>query len=76
MEIANGKENDGIAYVAYLRSPNWIVIVTSPEGEVLSESFPWHIEPKCGPDVIDVQKAEVIMEKLITRLRNKPTSNH
>jgi len=65
MEIANGKEDDGIIYKTYLQPPNWMV----PDGRILTEQFHWTFEPRCGPDIKDVRTAEMVMEKLINRLR-------
>ena len=69
MEIANGIEPDKIIYKTYLQSSNWIVEVIHPDGRRLSESFRCSFEPRCGPDVADVNNAEIIMEKLINNLR-------
>ena len=69
VEIANGKESDGISYRAHLDAPDWVITVTHPDGRVLTERFHWTFEPRCGPDVADMAQAENIMERLITALR-------
>ncbi len=68
MNIADGKEADGTTYRVDLKGKNWVVVVRSPDGRELTESFPCDYRPVCGPDVSEVQKAEVVMDRLIKKL--------
>lgn len=69
LQIANGIEPDGIKYKCYLEIPYWIVNITDIEGNIFTEKFHWQHEPRCGPDIAAVQKAEEIMDRLIYELR-------
>lgn len=71
MELANGTEADGISYRVYLKSPTWVAEVTHPDGRTKTESWHWAWEPRCGPDVQDVNTCEEILERLIMELRKK-----
>ena len=74
MELANGSEPDGIKYRVHLEAPQWVVTVTHPNGRVLSERFNWAWEPRAGPDVADVSRAEQIMDRLIDKSRKQETA--
>lgn len=73
MELANGKEPDGIAYRVYLEPPNWIAEVTAPDGTKLIESWHWAYPPKAGADVADYAHTEEALERLIVKMRGNMT---
>jgi hypothetical protein len=72
MELANGVEEDGIRYRVFLAASCWVAEVTATNGKKLTEKWRWFFEPKCGPDLSDVQEAELVLDRLISSLRISP----
>ena len=66
--LANGIETDGIKYEVYLEKSKLICNVTFGEKK-LTEEWPINYLPRAGWYVSDVQQAEIVMEKLITEMR-------
>jgi hypothetical protein len=70
VDIARGVEPDGISYCCYYEEPNWVVVVTHPDGRKITERFHQTYAPVCGPDVVDTARAEEVMERLIAQTRS------
>jgi len=65
MEICNAIEGN-VQYRVYLNAPKWLAEVKNTKtGESKMESWEWAFEPRCGPDCIDINKAESVLDKLI-----------
>src|SRR5690348_16754131 len=71
MEVANGVEEDGITYRVHLDTPYYIATVIHPNGKILIDSWHWAFEPRCGIDIADYNKAELVLDILINKMRDE-----